>query len=471
MVSRKWSVLVFLGVSQFMVFLDVSIVNVALPSIEEALDIREGNLPYVVTAYGTLLGGCLLLGSRLADRFGRRTVLQCGLALFGLASLIAGLAGDQVVLFVSRGVQGVGAALMAPSALAILTLTYREGDDRNKALGVWGGLTGLASVAGVVLGGVVTDLLDWRWVFFVNVPVTVLALVVAPRVLPESHGRASSFDLVGSVMLTGGLLAVISALARAIEAGWGDQLVQVAGIIGVVVLVAFVGVETLVRDPLIPFEVFASRALRTANIVTVLLLGVVVTLFFFVSLFLQQVLELSPLATGFAYLPLALTVVLGAAIASGLTGRVSAKFVLLVGFASILVGTVLLRLAPPESSYWIDMLPAFVLLGTGMGIAFVCLQIAAQSDVSEERAGVAAGVIGTSQELGGSLGVAVAATIAFSSIPVVDDTDTVAVRIARTEVFHQAFVVAAVYIVVAAVVAVWQMPALTPRAQDDGVSA
>jgi EmrB/QacA subfamily drug resistance transporter len=460
-VHRPGLVLAFLCIAQFMVFLDVSIVNVALPSIEHALRITPANLSYVVTLYGTILGGFLLLGSRLADTFGRRRVLRAGLALFGVASLASGLAHDQALLFAARGAQGLGSALIAPAALSTLTTTFTGGAQRAKALGVWGALAGIASVAGVVLGGVLSGGPGWRWIFFINVPVAVIAVATAARVLPESRGQRRPFDIPGAAALTAGLLALIYGLDAAISHGWHNGLVITSLIAAVVILAAFALTEQRVEEPLVPFGIFRSRTLRYANIATLLLLGAVVTIFFFASLFMQQVLGYSPLRTGLAYVPLAVVVAVGAGIASNATARAPAKAVLGLGLLLVAGGLMLLARMPAAASYPAEILPVFLAIGLGMGLSFVPLQIAAQAGVPAERAGLAAGLVNTSQEVGGALGVAAAATFAFrrvASLTAAAHGDPRLVQAARTTVFHDGFAAGAVFAVIALLVSVILLP-------------
>ena len=460
-VRRPGLVLAFLSIAQFMVFLDVSIVNVALPSIERGLKISEANLPYVVTLYGTALGGFLLFGSRLADTFGRRRMLRAGLALFGVASLASGLAHDQALLFAARGAQGLGSALIAPAALSTLTTTFTGGAQRAKALGVWGALAGIASVAGVVLGGVLSGGPGWRWIFFINVPVAVIAVATAARVLPESRGQRRPFDIPGAAALTAGLLALIYGLDAAISHGWHNGLVITSLIAAVVILAAFALTEQRVEEPLVPFGIFRSRTLRYANIATLLLLGAVVTIFFFASLFMQQVLGYSPLRTGLAYVPLAVVVAVGAGIASNATARAPAKAVLGLGLLLVAGGLMLLARMPAAASYPAEILPVFLAIGLGMGLSFVPLQIAAQAGVPAERAGLAAGLVNTSQEVGGALGVAAAATFAFrrvASLTAAAHGDPRLVQAARTTVFHDGFAAGAVFAVIALLVSVILLP-------------
>jgi EmrB/QacA subfamily drug resistance transporter len=454
-------VLAFLCIAQFMVFLDVSIVNVALPSIGRGLRIAEGNLPYVVTLYGTVLGGFLLLGSRLADTVGRRRMLRVGLALFGAASLAAGLAHEQGVLFAARGAQGLGSALIAPAALSALTTTFTGGQQRAKALGLWGALTGIASVAGVVLGGVLADGPGWRWIFFINVPVAAIAVAVAGRVLPESRGRRRRFDLFGAATLTAGLLALIYGLDAAISHGWRSGAV-IASLAGAALILAAFGVAERRADaPLVPFDVFRSRTLRYANLATLFLLASVVTIFFFASLFMQQVLGYSPLQTGLGYVPLAVAVAVGAGIASNAVTRLPARAILACGLVLVTAGLVMLALLPADAGYPARILPVFAGIGLGMGLSFVPLQIAAQADVSEERAGLAAGLINTSQEVGGALGLAIAATFAFrrvASLTAAANGNPRLIEAARTTVFHGGFAAGAVFATIALLVSVLLLP-------------
>ncbi len=460
-VRRPGLVLAFLSIAQFMVFLDVSIVNVALPSIGRSLGISDANLPYVVTLYGTMLGGCLLLGSRLADAFGRRRLLQIGLAVFGLASLTAGLSHGQAMLFAARAVQGLGSALVAPAALSTLTTTFVGGKERARALGVWGALTGLASVAGVILGGVLSDGPGWRWIFFINVPIAAVTVATATRALPESRGPQQRFDFAGAVLLTGGLLALIFELDDAIEHGWMAAPVLTGLGIAAALLVAFVVVESRDAAPLVPFGIFATRTLRYANLATLFLLGTVVTVFFFASLFMQQVLHYSPLKTGLAYVPLAVVVAVGASLASGLATRLPGKAVLAVGLALVTAGLLQLARMPSDAPYLTRVLPVFLAIGLGMGLSFVPLQIAAQAGIPQHRAGLAAGLINTSQELGGALGVAVSASWAFrhvSQLTRLAHGDPNLIEAARSTVFHDGFAAGAVFALLALLVSLVLLP-------------
>ncbi|MGW5349614.1 MFS transporter [Streptomyces sp. NPDC004031] len=459
---RPGLVLAFLCVVQSMVYLDVTIVNVALPSLQRGLGMADGDLQLVVTAYGTVLGGFLLLGGRLADMLGRRRLLQAGMALFGAASLAAGLAHEPAVLIAARAVQGLGAALTAPAALSTLTTTFPEGAARNKALGIWGALAGVASVLGVLLGGLLTQGPGWRWIFFVNVPVALTALLLAPRVLPESraaHDGPRRFDAVGAATLTAGLLLLIFTLDQAVTAGWATAR-TIGGLAGAALLLAaFVAVELRTAAPLLPMRIFRLRALRAANLGTVLMLGAMGTLFFFASLFMQQVLGYDALRTGLAYVPLAVAVIVGAGVASGLVTKLPARAVLAAGLALATAGLLLLARLPLDAGYAGRVLPPFVLVGVGLGMSFVPLQIAAAFGVAERESGVAAGLINTSQEAGGAVGLAVVSTAAFTRIGhTASGPSASALRAARASGFHEAFLIGAGFAFAALLVALLLLP-------------
>lgn len=411
-------ILAFVCMGQFMVFTDVSIVNLALPSIQDSLGMTDVSLGYIVTAYGTVLGGFLLLGGRLADTFGRRRMLQIGFTVFALASLTSGLADSSTVLIVSRAVQGFGASLITPAALSILTNTFPEGVERNKALGIWGSLAGIASIVGVILGGVLSDGPGWEWIFWINVPIGAAAVLLAPRLVPESRaeGTKGRFDTPGAVTLTAALLLLIFTLGEATHQGWGSAR-TVGGLIGAAVLLAaFITIELKVKSPMMPPSIFRLRTMRVANISAVMVFGTFGALFFFASLFMQQVYGYSPLKAGFAYVPLAFCVAAGAGVASGLTAKFSARVLVMAGLVLTITGLLLLWQASVDGSYAMNLLPPFILLGLGCGMVFVTLQIAAFVGVSDEHAGVGAGLINTSQEAGGALGLAVIATIAYNGM-------------------------------------------------------
>ncbi|MHA6758324.1 MFS transporter [Streptacidiphilus sp. PAMC 29251] len=465
--DRSGLILVFLCIAGFMTFLDVSIVNVALPSIEKTLNISESYLQYIVTTYGTVLGGFLLLGGRLADTFGRRRMLQSGLVVFALASLMAGFSQGAVMLIVARGLQGLGAAIIAPAALSLLTVTFAEGPARTKALGAWGAVSGIASVAGVILGGLFTEGPGWRWIFFINVPIGVAAAVFAPMIVPESRSdeRRKTFDTAGAFTLTTGLVLFIYTLGQTSTAGWTSARTLGSLAAVVVLLTAFFQIERRAQSPLIPLGIFKRRVLRAANLTAVLLFGTLVTLFFFASLFMQQVLNYSPIRTGLAYVPLAIIVSVGAGVASTLVTKVAAKPVLVFGLLLAATGLFLLWQAPANGSYVLHILPAFLIAGLGLGMTFVPLQVAAFSGVKKEESGLAAGLINTSQEAGGALGVAIVATIVFSRVPALSrwaGSDPARIISARVTVFHEAFLIGACFALAGVVISLLLLPMMRP---------
>jgi EmrB/QacA subfamily drug resistance transporter len=460
---RPGLILAFLCVGQFMVFLDLAIVNLALPSIQDSLDMSDVSLNYIVTAYATVLGGFLLLGGRLADALGRRRMLQLGYLIFAAASLVSGFSTSGAMLITARASQGLGAALMAPAALSILTNTYAEGAARNKALGIWGSLTGVASIAGVILGGVLSDGPGWEWIFWINVPIGLAAALLINRIVPESkaYEQRRSFDVAGAATFTAAMLLLIFTLGETTHVGWATAR-TIGSLIGVAVLLAiFILIELRASAPLVPLGIFRLKTMRTANITAVLVWGVIVALFFFVSLFMQQVYGYSPMRSGFAYVPLALAVVTGAGVASGMITKLAARPVLMAGMVVMIAGLLLLWRAPADGRYLVDLLPAFLLVGLGCGLMLVTLQIAAFVGLSDEEAGLGAGLINTSQEAGGALGLAVIVTIAFSGITAelaAAGGDPARIRDAQAAAIHDAFLTAACFTAAALLLTLALMP-------------
>jgi EmrB/QacA subfamily drug resistance transporter len=414
--DRRGLALVLLALAQFVVVLDASIVNVALPSIGTDLHFSEANLQWVVNAYVLVFGGFLLLGGRMADLLGRRRVFIAGLVLFGAASLVGGLATSEGTLIAARAVQGLGGALLSPAALSIITTTFPEGSERNKALGVWGAVAGAGGAAGVLLGGVLTDSLGWEWVFFVNTPVTLAAAAWARVLLVESRaeGARRHFDAFGAVTVTAGLSLLVYAMVRTDANGWGS-----ASTIGLfagsaALLAVFVVWELRSPAPLVPFRIFRLRNLTVANIVGVLTGAALFSMFFFVSLYMQRVLGYSPLKAGLSYLPLAITIIISAGVASQLTTRLGFKPVLVAGMGLVAIGLLLFARISANGTFLSDVLPASVIAAAGLGFAFVPITIASQTGVQAEDAGLASGLINTSQQIGGALGLAVLSTIATS---------------------------------------------------------
>jgi EmrB/QacA subfamily drug resistance transporter len=416
--DRRWIALILLCSAQFVVVLDASIVNVALPTIGEALDFTESSLPWVVNAYVLTFGGCLLLGGRLADLLGRRRIFMFGLVLFAIASLAGGLATTSGQLVAARAVQGLGAAILSPAALSIVATTFRDGAERNKALGIWGAVAGSGGAAGVLLGGVLTDSLGWEWVLWVNVPIGIAAAAITPTLIAESRDEreARHFDVAGAATITLGLSALVYALLDANDAGWGSA--QTIGVLAgsAILLAAFVAIERRSKAPLVPFRIFGIRTITGANVVGILVGASLFSMFFFISLYMQQVLGYSPIKAGLSYLPLAGSIILSAGLASNLVTKVGFKPILATGMVLIAAGLVWFSQISADGTYLADILGPSLLAAVGLGFAFVPVTIAAVSGVEDREQGLASGLINTSQQVGGALGLAVLATIANSEI-------------------------------------------------------
>ncbi|MCW2994620.1 MAG: transporter [Conexibacter sp.] len=411
---RRWLALALLAVAQFVVVLDASIMNIALPSIGTELHVSTDTLSWVVNAYVLAFGGLLLLGGRLADLLGRRRVFIAGLVVFGLASLAGGLSANATQLIAARAIQGIGAAALAPAALSIVTTLFGEGAERNKALGIWGAVAGSGGVAGVLLGGILTSGLGWEWVLFVNVPIALGAAVLAPRLFGESRvgDGARSIDVAGAVTVTGGIVAAVYALVQANDAGWTS--LQTLGLLGAaaVLLGAFVAIEARVAEPLMPLDIFRAGPVRAANVTMVAAGAAMFGLFFFLSLYLQQVLGYSALEAGVSQLPLAGTLVLAAGLAGPLAQRFGIRPLLLAGLALFALGMAWFSRIPVDGAFLPDILGPSLLVGLGLALTFVALTIAAVTGVDDRRYGLASGLINTSQQIGGALGLAILTAVA-----------------------------------------------------------
>jgi EmrB/QacA subfamily drug resistance transporter len=403
-------------VAQFVVVLDASIVNVALPTIGKALDFSQDNLPWVVNAYVLTFGGFLLLGGRIADLLGRRRVFMSGLLLVAVASLAAGFASTEGQLIAARAAQGLGAAIISPAALSIVTTIFRDGAERNKALGVWGAVAGSGGAAGVLLGGILTDGLGWEWVLWVNVPVSLIALALTPRLIAESRAseEARAFDVAGAVTVTAALSILVYAVVDANSSGWGSSKTIGLLVLAALLLAAFVAIELRARKPLVPFSIFRIRTLTGANVVGLLVGASLFSMFFFISLYMQQVLGYSAIHAGLSYLPLALTIMASAGIASGLVTKVGYKPVLAAGLLFIVAGLAWFSQVSVGGGFTTDILGPSLLGAAGLGFAFVTTTIAAVAGVPEAESGLASGLINTSQQIGGALGLAVLSSLATS---------------------------------------------------------
>jgi EmrB/QacA subfamily drug resistance transporter len=411
---KRWFALALIVTAQFMVVLDVAIVNVALPSIKTDLNFSQENLQWVITAYSILFGGVLLLGGRLADLLGRRRLFIAGILLFTVSSLLDGFAWSEGSLIAFRSLQGLGAALVSPAALSMLTTLFREGRERNVALGIWGAVSGSGGAAGVLLGGALTSAFNWSWIFFINVPVGLLVLALSPVLLRESRADLDHrhFDSAGAASITGGLMVLVYAMTRATQHGWATAETIGLLVAAAVLIVGFVVIELRSKAPLLPMRIFRLRSLTAANVSGLLLGGAIFAQFFLLTLYMQQVLHYSALKTGVAYIALTLTIIAFSGVAQALVTRLGVRRVLTTGMAVSAAGLVLYAQLPVDGHYFWDLFPAFLLSGVGLALAFVPMSIGALTGVTAADAGVASGLINTSQQIGGAIGVAVATTIA-----------------------------------------------------------
>jgi EmrB/QacA subfamily drug resistance transporter len=415
--KRRWSALALIVTAQFMVILDVAIVNVALPSIKSDLGFSQTSLQWVISAYAIMFGGALLLGGRLADLLGRRRMFVAGLALFAISSLLCGLAWSEGSLITFRALQGLGGALLAPAALSLLMTTFAEGRERNLALGIYGAASGSGAAAGVLLGGLLTSYLSWSWIFFINVPVGVAAIVLAPMLLRESRADLAHrhLDVAGAVTITSGLMLLVYAMTRATTDGWGSSATLGLLAASAALVTAFVLVELRSPSPLLPMRMFRSRTLSAANGAMAIIGAVAFSEFFVLTLYLQDVLHYSPVQSGVAFTGFALTVVVTSNIAQVIVGRVGVRPTLVAGLLVSALSVALLTRLPVDGHYFWDLFPAFVLGGAGMGLTFVPVTIAGLTGVDRSDAGAASGLINTSRQIGGAIGIAAVSAIAAAS--------------------------------------------------------
>jgi EmrB/QacA subfamily drug resistance transporter len=440
-----------------MVILDVAIVNVALPSIKSDLGFSDTGLQWVITAYAILFGGTLLLGGRLADLLGRRRMFVAGLALFAASSLLCGFAWSSSSLVGFRALQGLGGALLAPAALSLLMTTFAEGRERNRALGIYGAASGSGAAAGVLLGGVITSYLGWSWIFFVNVPVGIAAIALTPFLLRDSRAELAHrhFDLAGAASVTGGLMLLVYGLTRASSDGWSSP-VTLGLLAGAAALVAaFIGIESRSRSPLLPLRIFRLRALSAANVTMALVGAVTFSEFFVLTLYVQDVLHYSAVQSGVAFSAFALSVVVTSNLAQAVVARFGIRATLVSGLAMATVSLGLLTQLPVDGHYFWDLFPAFVLGGAGLGFSFVPVTIASLAGVERADAGVASGLVNTSRQIGGAIGLAAISTIAASAAASYANAHGVAVGSAAATVsgFQTSFVVLGGLLVAAIVVA------------------
>ncbi|HVU79616.1 MAG TPA: MFS transporter [Gaiellaceae bacterium] len=412
--TNPWVVLVLICFAQFMVVLDATIVNVALPSIQKDLNLSEGNLQWIVNAYTLVFGGFLLLGGRAGDLLGRKRLFLAGLVIFTGASLLDGLASSEGMLIGARALQGLGAALVSPAALSIISTTFQEGAERAKALGVWAAIAIGGSAVGLILGGVLTQYFSWPWIFYVNVPVGIVTFALSLRLIPESRDELAhrSYDVAGAISVTGGLMALVYAIVDAQSAGWGSAKTLGFFALAIVLLAAFVGIETRAKAPLVRLSIFRIRSLLTANIAMFLAMSGMFAMFFFNTLYIQRVLGYGPLKAGIAFLPFTAGVMVSAGLASQFATRVGVRVIAAIGMLLGTAGLLLLTQLPVHGSYLADVLPAVILSSLGMGAVFMPLTLVATTGLEDEDQGLASGLFNTSQQVGGALGLAVLSTIA-----------------------------------------------------------
>lgn len=415
--SNHWGILVLLALAQFMVVLDVSIVNVALPSIQKAFHMSPTNLQWIVTMYALTFGGFLLLGGRSADLFGRRKIFLAGVTVFTLASLACGLAQSEEWIIIARGIQGLAGAFMSPAALSIVLVTYREGHERNVALSVWGAVASGGAAVGVLLGGVFTQYLSWRWNFFINVPVGILVIFSALRVLDrhESTLEHSELDLPGTILVTGGLMSLVYALVKAPTDGWTSTTPLIFFAIAALALIEFVRNENRTDHPLVPMKIFRIRNLAGADLLMLCMAAGLFSVFFFTTLYMQEVLGYTAIKTGVSFLVVPIAIAITATNVPRLIQKIGYKPILVVAPLLVSGGLFWVSHIPVDGTFWGDVAPGMILLGLGMGGVFVSATIAATSGVPRHESGLASGLLNTSQQVGGALGLAVLTGIATSS--------------------------------------------------------
>ncbi len=457
--ANRWIVLVIVCFAQFMVVLDATIVNVALPSIQRDLGFSAADLQWVINSYTLVFGGFLLLGGRAGDLIGRRTVFLAGVTVFTVASLVNGLSTSSEMLIVARGLQGLGAALVSPAALSIIMTTFADGPERTKALGVWAAIAISGSAFGLLLGGILTETLSWEWIFFVNVPIGAATALAAWRLVPNSRAeqRPDSFDLAGAVSVTTGLMVLVYAIVKAEEFGWGSFQTLALGAVAIALLGAFLVIERRSAAPLVRLDIFRTRSLSSANAVMLVVAGGLFAMFFFASIYAQEILDYSPLEAGLAFLPVTAGIMAGAGLAQPLVRRIGVRATGIGGMTVAAVGLLVLSGVSADGSYTSDLLPGLMPMSVGMGCTFVPLTLIATTNVADADAGLASGLFNTSQQIGGALGLAILSTLAADrSASVVGDLgrppSPADQAVALVEGFQVAFLAGAILIGLGAIV-------------------
>ena len=411
--DRRWLVLVLVCIAQFMVVLDATVVNVALPAIQADLDFAPSSLQWVVNAYTLAFGGFLLLGGRAADFLGRRRLFVLGVVVFTGASLLNGLATSSELLIGARALQGLGAAMVSPAALSIVTTTFRDGAERTKALSVWAAIAVGGAAIGLLLGGILTEYLSWEWIFFVNVPIGIAAVLLSLRYVPESKAHGTSgVDVAGAVSVTAGITLLVYAIVKTQDYGWASLETFVLAGAALALLAAFAAIEMRSRAPLVRLGIFRTRSLTSANLAMLAVAGGMFAVFFFASLYLQDILDFSPVQAGLAFLPLTAGIIAFSVVAQQLISRVGVRAVALAGMGTAAIGLLLLARIPVDGSYASDVLPGLLVMSAGLGLTFVPLTLIATTNVADADAGLASGIFNSSQQIGGALGLAILSTVA-----------------------------------------------------------
>ena len=452
---NRWLVLVLVCIAQFMVVLDATIVNVALPSIQRGLHFSPTSLQWIVNGYTLMFGGFLLLGGRLSDLLGRQRLFIAGVIVFTIASLVNGIAQSADVLIAGRAFQGLGGALVSPAALSIVTTTFSEGAERTKALGVWSAIAAGGAAAGLVVGGFLTETFSWRWVFFVNLPIGVAAALLSLRFVPNSRSdeEPETYDAAGAVTVTGGLLVLVYAIVKAQTYGWGSANTIGLFALAVVLLAAFVVIERRSKAPLIRLGIFSMRSLSGSNAAMLLVASGLFAMFYFASLYMQEILGYKPLKAGFAFVPFTLGIIIGAGLSQALIRRIGIRAVTFTGITMGTIGLLYFARLPAHGTYVRDLLPTIVVVSIGMGMTFVPLTLLATTNVQSEDAGLASGLFNTSQQVGGALGLAILSTLAASRtshlLPHPATASIAAHDAALTRGYHVAFAVGAAMLLAA----------------------
>jgi len=470
-VQHKGLALAILATGQFMVVLDATIVNVALPAIQKALGFtNDSQLQWVVTAYALVFGGFLLLGGRLSDLFGRRRIFLAGVALFAAASLAGGLAQNPGMLILFRSLQGLGGALLAPSALSLVLTIFKEGTERNRALGIWSMIAGGGGAVGLLLGGILTQYIDWRWIFFINVPIALLVMVVAMRFVPKSLPQDKQrVDAAGAVTVTGSLMSLVYALAQAAQKGWGSGITLGAFAASIVLMAAFITNELRVRHPLIRLNILKRRSVSSGVIMQLLMPAALFGMFFYLSIYLQQILHYSPTKTGVADLPFTITLIAVAGVLSKQIGKLNAKLILVIAPLVVAAGLGFFARVPLNANYVTDILPGIVLMAAGMAAIFVTNTLMTTSGVSHQESGLVSGLLNTAQQIGGALGLAVLAVVSTATTKhdvAASNGNPAALPAALVHGFQRGFMVAVIFAIVSSIVAIVLVERHKPTKQD-----